>query len=70
MRQPGVPLPFKMKLYPLPSLAAFAGWLFLWGTSGWRLLAMGAGVVVSGSLVFMIWQRLKNPLPEESGSAP
>ena len=34
--RPDIPLPFRMRLYPLPSLIAIAGWLFLLGTSDWR----------------------------------
>jgi amino acid transporter len=56
-RRPDIPLPFRMKLYPLPSLVALVGWLFLWGTSGLRLLGLGLGVIASGALVFLIWRR-------------
>lgn len=55
-KQPHVPLPFRMWLYPIPSLVALVGWIFLWATSGWVLLLAGAGVVVSGCVVFAVWR--------------
>jgi amino acid transporter len=64
-RRPDIPLPFRMKFYPLPSLVALGGWLFLWGTSGWLLLALGLGVILSGTIVFLIWRRFGRP-----GAAP
>lgn len=54
------PLPFRMWLYPLPSLIALTGWLFLLGTSGSKLLLLLAGVYASGAAAFAIrdaWTR-------------
>jgi amino acid transporter len=48
------PLPFRMWLYPLPSLIALAGWLFLLGTSSSPLLLLLLGVYASGIAVFVI----------------
>jgi amino acid transporter len=59
--RPDVPLPFRMWFYPIPSLVALAGWIFLWATSGWTLLLAGAGVVVSGCVVFAIWRAVATP---------
>ena len=40
-KRPDVPLPFRMWLYPIPSLAALAGWVFLWASSGWTAYTGG-----------------------------
>ena len=58
-----VPLPFRMWLYPLPSLVALVGWVFMWVTSGWVLLAAGLGVIASGAAVFAIWRLLARAGP-------
>jgi len=60
-KQRDVPLPFRMWLYPVPSLVALVGWIFLWATSGWGLLLAGAGVVVSGCVVFALWRAMARP---------
>jgi amino acid transporter len=43
--QPGTPLPFRMWLYPLPSLLALGGWIFVLLMSDTRAL-LGAGCVL------------------------
>jgi hypothetical protein len=45
-----------MWLYPLPSLVALAGWIFMWVTTGWVLLLGGLGVIVSGTVVYFWWK--------------
>ncbi|HEY3901174.1 MAG TPA: APC family permease [Chthoniobacter sp.] len=52
------PLPFRMWLYPLPALIALAGWIFMWASSGAKLIGWGAAVIVSGIIVFFVWQQV------------
>jgi amino acid transporter len=54
--RPDIPLPFRMKLYPLPSLIALCGWVFLLATSKPAVLWAAAGVVGSGCLAFALWR--------------
>lgn len=49
----GMVWPFRMWLYPVPSVIAFAGWAYIFLTSGWKfigfgLLTLGAGIVAFG----------------------
>ena len=53
--RPDVSLPFRMWAYPLPSLIALVGWLFLIGTSNLWMLAGALGVIGSGCLAFVVW---------------
>ncbi|MFO0898333.1 MAG: APC family permease [Pirellulales bacterium] len=55
-KRPDVPLPFRMKLYPLPSLLALCGWVFLLATSKPEVLAAAAAVIGSGCLGFVVWR--------------
>jgi amino acid transporter len=57
--RPDFPLPFRMRLYPLPSLVALVGWLFLLGTTDLTVLAAALGVTASGVPVFFIWRRFR-----------
>jgi amino acid transporter len=57
--RPDIVMPFRMRLYPLPSLVALVGWLFLLGTSDWAVLATAIGVTAAGLPVFFIWRSLK-----------
>jgi amino acid transporter len=69
-RRPDVPLPFRMWLYPLPSLLALVGWLFMFVTSGRVVLLAGLVVIVSGVIVFFIrqWVAPSPPPPEAAGA--
>ena len=55
--RPDVPLPFRMWLYPLPSVLALVGWLYVFATSGWTFVLCGLGVLASGVVAFEIWRR-------------
>jgi len=59
--RPDVALPFRMWAYPLPSLIALVGWLFLTGTSGLWMLAGALGVIASGCLAFVLWNVWPRP---------
>jgi amino acid transporter len=59
--RPDVRLPFRMRLYPLPSLIALVGWLFVLGTQSWFVLAIAVGVTVTGVPAFVIWTRWTGP---------
>jgi amino acid transporter len=56
-RQPDLPRPFRMWLYPLPSLIALAGWIFVLGTTPWKLIIFGLGTLAAGIAFFLFWSR-------------
>jgi amino acid transporter len=53
-RERAHPLPFRMWLYPLPSLIALVGWVFLLGTSKIEILQLLFIVYGSGLLVYIL----------------
>lgn len=54
-RNPGGPRPYRMWLYPLPSLVALGGWVFVFATTPWKLLAFGLATLGIGGALFMVW---------------
>jgi hypothetical protein len=44
-----------MWLYPVPSLVALAGWIFLFATSEPLVILFGLGTLVVGVLGFVVW---------------
>jgi APA family basic amino acid/polyamine antiporter len=62
--RPDVRRPFRMWLYPLPSILALAGWVYVFATSGWTFVLAGLGVLASGVAAFAAWRRwgAGNPL--------
>jgi basic amino acid/polyamine antiporter, APA family len=49
------PTTYRMWLYPLPSLVALAGWIFVFGTSDPRVILFGLGTLLLGVAAFGIW---------------
>lgn len=53
--RPDVPLPFRMWLYPIPTLIAAAGWLFVL-IAQFKLLPIALAVLGSGIVIYPIWR--------------
>ncbi len=54
-RAPDMPRPYRIWLYPVPCLVALAGWLFLFGTAGEKLIKFGLATLLVGVAVFLLW---------------
>ena len=54
-RAPGMPRPYRMWLYPLPSLVALLGWIFIFATTPPLVIAFGLGALLLGVLSFGAW---------------
>ena len=56
-RRADIARPFRMWWYPLPSAIAFAGWLYIYLTSGWKFAAFGLLTIVAGAGAYVLWTR-------------
>ncbi len=54
-------LPFRMWFYPLPSLIALCGWIFVLATADHTALKLSLAVLVSGIVAFFVWNRPPRP---------
>ncbi len=54
-RAPDMPRPYRMWLYPLPSLVALLGWIFIFATTPPLVIAFGLGALLLGVLCFGAW---------------
>src|SRR5262245_55844442 len=54
-RAPGMPRPFRIWLYPVPVLIAGLGWLFIFSTTGARVVLFGLAVLALGVISFLGW---------------
>jgi amino acid transporter len=59
VRQPNLPRPFRMPLYPLPPLAAMAGFAFILVNRAHAFgeLAVAAAIAISGTILYLIRAR-------------
>ncbi|SEL85804.1 APC family permease [Streptacidiphilus jiangxiensis] len=67
-RQPGLARPYKMLLYPLPSVVAGIGWLVIYGYAdkanpGVHPIEWSIGWVVLGVVAYLIWSRVEKVWP-------
>lgn len=56
--RPDIQRPLRMWLYPLPSLIALVGWIYVFLTSGWTFALFGLAVMGSGLGAFLLWRPL------------
>jgi amino acid transporter len=54
-RAPDMERPYKMWLYPLPSLVALLGWIFIFATTPPLVIAFGLGALLLGVAAFGAW---------------
>jgi amino acid transporter len=52
---PDMPRPYRMWLYPVPSLIALVGWIFIFATTPVKVIAFGLGALLVGIVCFGIW---------------
>jgi APA family basic amino acid/polyamine antiporter len=50
--------PFRMWLYPLPSIVALVGWVYIFVTSGWLFIGFGLLTLAAGVVAYVIWKRV------------
>ena len=56
-KRPDIERPFKMPLYPLTSVIAFLGWLYILIASGWPYIAAGFGLLIVGIAAYLLRAR-------------
>jgi amino acid transporter len=65
-RQPERPRPWRMWLYPIPCAVALGGWLYLYATTGTLFILIGAGTLLCGAVVFLLWSKGRGEWPFEN----
>lgn len=53
--RPDMPRPYRIWLYPVPSLIALVGWIYIFATSDPSMIVFGLGTLVLGILAFLFW---------------
>ena len=62
-RQPNLSRPYKMWLYPLPSLIALVGWVYIYKSAGTRPILLSVAWLAAGAVAFLVWARAENTWP-------
>jgi amino acid transporter len=54
-RAPEMQRPYRIWLYPLPSIMALVGWVFIFATTDWPIVLLGLGTLALGAIFFFVW---------------
>ncbi|HPO14637.1 MAG TPA: amino acid permease [Candidatus Hydrogenedentes bacterium] len=54
-REPSAPRPYRIWFYPIPSLIALTGWIFVFITSGATIISFSLIALIAGILAFLVW---------------
>ena len=69
---PQMARPYKIWLYPIPSLIAFFGWIFIFATSGREIILFSLLALFAGVIGYLAWSRTTGRWPfgtEEESAA-
>jgi amino acid transporter len=61
--RPDLPRPFRMWLYPVPSVVAFFGFSFIFISSGIDVIGLGLAWLITGAFFFLGWARKHGEWP-------
>jgi amino acid transporter len=62
-RQPNLPRPYRQWLYPIPSLLALAGWIYVYTSSGHTAIVFSLVVLAVGLIAFFAWAKVECQWP-------
>lgn len=62
-RQPSLRRPYREWLYPIPSLLALVGWIYVYFSSGPLPIYLSLAWLAAGGIVFLIWARIEHTWP-------
>ena len=62
-RQRDLPRPYRQWLYPLPSLAALVGWIYVYWSAGTKPIILSCLWLAAGIVVYLIWARVVRVWP-------
>ena len=62
-RQPDLIRPYRQWLYPVPSLVALAGWIYVYHSAGRTAIILPAIWLAAGVVAYLIWARVMRTWP-------
>ncbi|HWC80632.1 MAG TPA: APC family permease [Pseudonocardiaceae bacterium] len=62
-RQPGLRRPYRQWLYPVPSVLALVGWIYVYASASTLSIILSVVWIVGGILAFLVWARINRAWP-------
>ncbi|MEU0499039.1 APC family permease [Mycobacterium sp. NPDC006124] len=62
-RQPNLQRPYRQWLYPVPTIIALIGWVYVYYSATWLSIALSLGWIVIGCVAFLIYAKAETTWP-------
>ncbi len=62
-RQPELRRPYRQWLYPVPTLIALVGWVYIYISADWLSIWLSLGWIVVGAIVYLIYAKVERTWP-------
>src|SRR5690349_20888005 len=62
-RQPNLPRPYRQWLYPLPTIVALFGWVYIYVSASWLSIGLSLGWILVGAIAFLVYARAEHTWP-------
>jgi amino acid transporter len=62
-RQPNLPRPYRQWLYPVPTIIALAGWVYIYISASWLSIGLSVCWIAIGAIAFLIYARAEHTWP-------
>ncbi|PXX12106.1 APC family permease [Mycolicibacterium moriokaense] len=62
-RQPNLVRPYRQWLYPLPTIVALVGWVYIYISASWLSIGLSACWILVGTIAFLIYAKAEHTWP-------
>jgi amino acid transporter len=62
-RQPDLPRPYKQWLYPLPTIVALVGWVYIYVSASWLSIGLSLGWIAIGAVAYLAYAKAERTWP-------
>jgi len=62
-RQPNLQRPYRQWLYPVPTIVALVGWVYVYYSATWLSIALSLGWIVIGCVAFLVYAKAETTWP-------
>jgi amino acid transporter len=62
-RQPNLERPYRQWLYPVPTIVALVGWIYVYVSATWLSIGLSVGWIVIGCVAFLIYAKAERTWP-------
>ncbi len=62
-RQPNLKRPYRQWLYPVPTIVAVVGWVYIYVSATWLSIGLSLGWIAVGAIAYLVYAKAENTWP-------